>query len=234
MYTTLNHIKYCLPNGDHGIIRTLDVPVYLTKVGLGGGGAASEQQAGLGGGLGAAWGAAWGSVSSDGRWLPPPCAPFTRPSECVLSLSLHHRLPACPPVTPPPHPTPHPPASQVFGTTVFCLDREAKPRQIQVLGAAGAQCRAGQGCWAIAAAHAMRRVAAFSVNPPIQHTHAHALAHWTRALSTPCLQIDTSEYMFKLALMHRKYDTVLAMIRNNQLCGQAIIAYLQVGGCASG
>jgi hypothetical protein len=36
--------------------------------------------------------------------------------------------------------------------------------------------------------------------------------------------------MFKLALMHRKYDTVLAMIRHNQLCGQAIIAYLQVGG----
>lgn len=33
VYTTLNHIKYCLPNGDHGIIRTLDVPVYLTKVG---------------------------------------------------------------------------------------------------------------------------------------------------------------------------------------------------------
>ncbi len=33
VYTTLNHIKYCLSNGDHGIIRTLDVPVYLTKVG---------------------------------------------------------------------------------------------------------------------------------------------------------------------------------------------------------
>ena len=32
VYTTLNHLKYCLPNGDHGIIRTLDVPVYLTKV----------------------------------------------------------------------------------------------------------------------------------------------------------------------------------------------------------
>jgi hypothetical protein len=41
-------------------------------------------------------------------------------------------------------------------------------------------------------------------------------------------QIDTSEYQFKLALAERKYDTVLAMIRNNQLCGQAIIAYLQV------
>lgn len=32
VYTTLNHIKYCLPNGDSGIIRTLDVPVYITKV----------------------------------------------------------------------------------------------------------------------------------------------------------------------------------------------------------
>lgn len=32
IYTTLNHIKYCLPNGDNGIIRTLDYPVYLTKV----------------------------------------------------------------------------------------------------------------------------------------------------------------------------------------------------------
>ncbi|GJY34709.1 coatomer subunit alpha-1 [Tanacetum coccineum] len=32
IYTTLNHIKYCLPNGDNGIIKTLDVPVYITKV----------------------------------------------------------------------------------------------------------------------------------------------------------------------------------------------------------
>ena len=32
VYTTLNHVKYCLPNGDSGIIRTLDVPVYITKV----------------------------------------------------------------------------------------------------------------------------------------------------------------------------------------------------------
>ncbi|KAH9305636.1 hypothetical protein KI387_010040 [Taxus chinensis] len=32
IYTTLNHIKYCLPNGDAGIIRTLDVPVNITKV----------------------------------------------------------------------------------------------------------------------------------------------------------------------------------------------------------
>lgn len=32
VYTTLTHIKYCLPNGDSGIIRTLDVPVYITKV----------------------------------------------------------------------------------------------------------------------------------------------------------------------------------------------------------
>ncbi|XP_074313237.1 coatomer subunit alpha-1-like [Silene latifolia] len=32
IYTTLNHIKYCLPNGDNGIIKTLDVLVYITKV----------------------------------------------------------------------------------------------------------------------------------------------------------------------------------------------------------
>jgi coatomer protein complex subunit alpha (xenin) len=31
LYTTLNHVKYCLANGDTGIIRTLDVPVYITK-----------------------------------------------------------------------------------------------------------------------------------------------------------------------------------------------------------
>ncbi|GAA5999111.1 coatomer subunit alpha [Rhodotorula paludigena] len=32
LYTTLNHIKYALPNGDNGIIRTLEQPVYLTRV----------------------------------------------------------------------------------------------------------------------------------------------------------------------------------------------------------
>mmetsp|Transcript_1815 Transcript_1815/g.6642 ORF Transcript_1815/g.6642 Transcript_1815/m.6642 type:complete len:1252 (+) Transcript_1815:70-3825(+) len=92
VYTTLNHIKYALPNGDSGIIRTLDVPVYINKV---------------------------------------------------------------------------------FGNTVFCLDRDGKNRQIQ---------------------------------------------------------IDTSEYMFKLALVQRKYDQVLSMIRSSALCGQSIIAYLQQKG----
>jgi len=32
VYTTATHIKYLLPNGDSGIIRTLDVPVYITAV----------------------------------------------------------------------------------------------------------------------------------------------------------------------------------------------------------
>jgi len=32
IYTTVNHIKYCLPNGDSGIVRTLDVPIYITRV----------------------------------------------------------------------------------------------------------------------------------------------------------------------------------------------------------
>jgi len=32
VYTTLNHIKYALTNSDVGIIRTLDAPIYITKV----------------------------------------------------------------------------------------------------------------------------------------------------------------------------------------------------------
>eukprot|EP00794_Sanderia_malayensis_P012655 gene12655-13955_t len=32
VYTTSNHIKYTLTNGDNGIIRTLDLPIYITRV----------------------------------------------------------------------------------------------------------------------------------------------------------------------------------------------------------
>ncbi|KAI6116323.1 coatomer WD associated region-domain-containing protein [Pisolithus sp. B1] len=32
IYSTLNHIKYCLPQGDQGVICTLDNPVYLTRI----------------------------------------------------------------------------------------------------------------------------------------------------------------------------------------------------------
>ncbi|XP_034230743.1 coatomer subunit alpha isoform X1 [Thrips palmi] len=32
IYTTSNHIKYAISNGDHGIIRTLDMPIYITQV----------------------------------------------------------------------------------------------------------------------------------------------------------------------------------------------------------
>jgi len=92
IYTTSNHIKYAINNGDHGIIRTLDLPVYLTKV---------------------------------------------------------------------------------RGSQLFCLDRECKPR---------------------------------------------------------VLNIDPTEYRFKLALINRKYEEVLHMVRNAKLVGQSIIAYLQQKG----
>ncbi|CAK9221718.1 unnamed protein product [Sphagnum jensenii] len=92
IYTTVNHIKYCLPNGDSGIVRTLDVPIYITRVSK---------------------------------------------------------------------------------NTLFCLDRDGKNRVIQ---------------------------------------------------------IDPTEYSFKLALLQRKYDQVLQMIQNMKLCGQSIIAYLQQKG----
>ncbi|KAI5569128.1 hypothetical protein BDE02_12G057700 [Populus trichocarpa] len=92
IYTTLNHIKYCLPNGDSGIIRTLDVPIYITKI---------------------------------------------------------------------------------SGNTIFCLDRDGKNKAIV---------------------------------------------------------IDATEYIFKLSLLKKRYDHVMSMIRNSQLCGQAMIAYLQQKG----
>ncbi|XP_072987675.1 coatomer subunit alpha-3-like [Typha latifolia] len=92
IYTTLNHIKYCLPNGDSGIIRTLDVPIYITKV---------------------------------------------------------------------------------SGSKIYCLDRDGKNRVIS---------------------------------------------------------IDASEYIFKLALLKKRYDHVMSMIKNSQLCGQAVISYLQQKG----
>ncbi|GFY94396.1 coatomer, alpha subunit [Actinidia rufa] len=92
IYTTLNHIKYCLPNGDSGIIRTLDVPIYITKV---------------------------------------------------------------------------------SGNNIFCLDRDGKNKVIV---------------------------------------------------------IDATEYIFKLSLIKKKFDNVMSMIRNSQLCGQAMIAYLQQKG----
>eukprot|EP01104_Vermistella_antarctica_P001203 TRINITY_DN1125_c0_g1_i4.p1 TRINITY_DN1125_c0_g1~~TRINITY_DN1125_c0_g1_i4.p1 ORF type:complete len:1037 (+),score=351.04 TRINITY_DN1125_c0_g1_i4:53-3163(+) len=92
IYTTLNHVKYCLPNGDHGIIRTLDIPIYITSV---------------------------------------------------------------------------------KGNRVYCLDREAKTRIVSV---------------------------------------------------------DTTEYIFKWALVQRNYAQVLKMVRESNLIGQSIIKYLQKKG----
>lgn len=92
IYTTSNHIKYAITNGDHGIIRTLDLPIYITRV---------------------------------------------------------------------------------KGTEVFCLDRECRTR---------------------------------------------------------VLNIDPTEFKFKLALINRKYEEVLHMVRNARLVGQSIIAYLQQKG----
>nr|XP_032523631.1 coatomer subunit alpha [Danaus plexippus plexippus] len=93
IYTTANHIKYCCKEGDHGIIRTLDVPVYAVKV-----------------------------------------------------------------------------IANEAGARVVCLDREARPK---------------------------------------------------------VLNIDPTEYRFKLALVTRQYDQVLHMVRTAKLVGQSIIAYLQ-------
>ncbi|KAG0171864.1 hypothetical protein DFQ30_000252 [Apophysomyces sp. BC1015] len=92
LYCTLNHIKYALPQSDNGIIRTLEQPVYLTRV---------------------------------------------------------------------------------KGKTLYILDRDGKARSIT---------------------------------------------------------IDPTEFRFKLALVKRQYEEVLHIIRNSNLVGQSIIAYLQKKG----
>lgn len=92
LYSTLNHVKYTLLNGDCGIVRTLDQTVYLVRV---------------------------------------------------------------------------------KGRNVYCLDRAAKPR---------------------------------------------------------VLQIDPTEYRFKLALIKRNYEEMLHIIRTSSLVGQSIISYLQKKG----
>jgi coatomer protein complex subunit alpha (xenin) len=92
LYSTLNHIKYTLLNGDNGIVRTLDQTVYLVRV---------------------------------------------------------------------------------KARTVYCLDRGAKPK---------------------------------------------------------ILNIDPTEYRFKLALVKRNYEEMLQIIKNSSLVGQSIISYLQKKG----
>uniref|UniRef100_A0A914RA72 Coatomer WD associated region domain-containing protein n=1 Tax=Parascaris equorum TaxID=6256 RepID=A0A914RA72_PAREQ len=42
--------------------------------------------------------------------------------------------------------------------------------------------------------------------------------------------IDPTEYRFKLALINRRYDEVLNMVRSANMVGQSIIAYLQKKG----
>ncbi|CAG8983959.1 hypothetical protein HYALB_00008820 [Hymenoscyphus albidus] len=92
LYSTLNHIKYTLLNGDNGIVRTLDQTVYLVRV---------------------------------------------------------------------------------KARTVYCLDRNAKPK---------------------------------------------------------ILNIDPTEYRFKMALVKRNYEEMLQIIKNSSLVGQSIISYLQKKG----
>ena len=46
------------------------------------------------------------------------------------------------------------------------------------------------------------------------------------------VNIDPTEYRFKLALSTRRYDEVQRIVRSCNLVGQSIIAYLQKNGYA--
>ena len=44
------------------------------------------------------------------------------------------------------------------------------------------------------------------------------------------INIQPTEYLFKLALVERRYEDVLDLIRSSNLIGQSVIAYLQKKG----
>jgi coatomer protein complex subunit alpha (xenin) len=51
-----------------------------------------------------------------------------------------------------------------------------------------------------------------------------------RAAKPKVLNIDPTEYRFKLALVKRNYEEMLSIIKNSSLVGQSIISYLQKKG----
>ena len=51
-----------------------------------------------------------------------------------------------------------------------------------------------------------------------------------RAAKPKVLEIDPTEYRFKLALIKRNYDEMLQIIKTSSLVGQSIISYLQKKG----
>lgn len=64
----------------------------------------------------------------------------------------------------------------------------------------------------------------------ITRIHNNSVYCLDREARPKILAIDPTEYRFKLALVNRKYDEVLHMVRNAKLVGQSIIAYLQKKG----
>ena len=85
VFSTLNHIKYLLANGDHGIIRTLDVPIYLSSASNG----------------------TLHALDREGKVRKI----IVDVSECAFKLSLFKKEVRPPPISPRPPPTsprPHP------------------------------------------------------------------------------------------------------------------------------
>ena len=56
------------------------------------------------------------------------------------------------------------------------------------------------------------------------------ILYFSRSAHPKILTIDATEYRFKLALINRRYDDVLNMVRGAKLIGQSIIAYLEKNG----
>ena len=70
----------------------------------------------------------------------------------------------------------------------------------------------------------------FSLFSPHSNQNHQALHCLDRDGKAVVLEIDPSEYVFKMALSQKRFDTVLTLVRSGALCGQAVVSYLRSKG----
>ena len=119
--------------------------------------------------------------------------------------------------------------TRVHGSSVQCLDRDSKNRAIQYARPDSPR-PAALFTRPTPPPSSPAPLPSSSAPPPSSTAPLPSLSDLPCFASRPCARIDPTEYRFKLALIGRKYDEVLSIIRSSNLVGQAIIAYLQKKG----
>ena len=192
IYTTLNHIKYCLPNGDSGIIRTLEMPLYITKV-FGNVVYALDREAKAR--------TLQVRLAFDHKYRA--IAILLGPDSVAVRRGWGARLAI-------------PCRSSLFGIL------GGLSASLYFGGSKGCCCS----CWLMEENILLRTWCALAFSSTY-NAKVHLSIPW---FLPDAVQVDCTEYMFKLALLQRQYELVISMIKSSALCGAAIIAYLQAKG----